>query len=59
MIEKGILSKSSVAGKYREILLEACWALLRQFIVMSLEKHWKLRHAFAGERTRDIQTART
>ncbi len=59
MIDKGILSISSMAGKYREILLEAYGALLRQFIVMSLEKHRKLRHAFASERTRDIQTART
>jgi hypothetical protein len=41
MIEKGILSKSSMAGKYREILLEAYWALLGQFIEMSLEKHRK------------------
>jgi len=48
-----------MAGKYREILLEAYWALLGQFIEMSLEKNRKWRHAFANERTRDIQTART
>jgi len=58
-MERGILRKSSMAGKYREILLEAYWALLGQFIEMSLEKNMKSRHAFANERTRDIQTART
>ena len=41
MIEMGILRKSSMTGKYREILFEAYWALLGQFIEMSLEKNRK------------------